>query len=188
MSQAAKHGGVAFFFLVVFSVWLCLPSAAQTKPIELSLDEVKTLTAEWRGSQGDLDHEAVRDLAKVRRNAEVKVFFGTWCSDSEREVSRLLKILSDLETPPFSVRFFQVEKDKKDPAKLQAPDDIAFLPTFVVTRKGREVGRIVERSPRSLETDLRLLLDGRTEGLISGSEPVIWHYLSGEDAAERNPG
>jgi len=186
MSRSSKNGGVALFFLVIFLAWLSLPSWAQTKSGALSLAQVKSLLGEWQGSDHDLDHEAIRHLSQVPKFAEVKVFFGTWCEDSQREVPRLLKVLSDLGESPFSVKFFQVDKDKKEPAQLLAANDIVFLPTFVVSRRGKEVGRIVERSPRSLEVDLTLLLDGKTAGLVSSSEQVIWHYLSDREKKTYN--
>jgi len=178
MSLASKHRGVLLFALCLFSGWLSLPVKAQPKPVALTVDEVKNVIGQWRGSDHDLDREAIRLLARVRKNADVKVFFGTWCKDSQREVPRFLKVLSDLGEAPFSVEFFEVDENKEQPAKLLAANDILFVPTFVVTRQGREVGRIVERSPRALETDLALLLGGKTAGLVSASEPVIWHYLS----------
>lgn len=188
MSQASKHGGVPLLFIGIFLAWLSLPAQAQTRPAALSVAQVKSLIGEWQGSDRDLDREAIRHLAQARKDAEIQVFFGTECPDSRREVPRLLRILSDLGPAPFSVKFFQVDKDKREPAKLLAANDIVFLPTFVVTLRGKEVGRIVERSPRPLETDLTLLLEGKKDGLISASEQVIWHYLNSADPSKKNSG
>jgi thiol-disulfide isomerase/thioredoxin len=178
MSRASHCRGVSLLALSVLLGWLSIPAAAQARPAALSAAEVRDRVGEWGGSERDLDREALRRLAEVPKDAEVKVFFATWCGNSQQEVPRFLKILSHLRQVPFSVKFFEVDRDKKE-----AP----FLPTFVVTRQGREVGRIVERSPRALETDLTRLLDGKTEGLVSASEPVIWYYLSSSDEASTPP-
>jgi hypothetical protein len=185
MSRALKFEGVVFLCLAVFP--FSLPSQAQTKPMELSAAEVKSLLGEWHGSDRDLDHNAIRQLAQVRRDAEVTVFFSTSYPNGKREVPRLLKILSDLRQPRFSVKFYLVDKDQRVPAKLLEMNDIVFFPTFLVTRQGKEVGRIVERPPRAIETDLTMLLSGKTDGLMSGSESVIWHYLRSADESPENP-
>jgi hypothetical protein len=41
------------------------------------------------------------------------------------------------------------------------------VPTFIVVRGGREVGRIVESSPNGVESDLLALLTGKAQGVIS---------------------
>ncbi len=45
--------------------------------------------------------------------------------------------------------------------------EILYVPTFIVSRNGQEVGRIVESSPNGIEKDLLALLTGRSRGLIT---------------------
>ncbi len=46
------------------------------------------------------------------------------------------------------------------------------MPTFVVLRDGREVGRIVEESPHGVERDLLALLDGSARGVVSARDDL----------------
>jgi hypothetical protein len=102
----------------------------------------------------------------------VTVFLGTWCSDSKRELARLWRAFDDLmgtsgREAPFAVRYVAVARDKQEPAELTAGRDLHYVPTFVVEREGREVGRIVETAPQGIERDLLALLDGSAQGVLS---------------------
>lgn len=114
------------------------------------------------------DEAAARALATVEPGAEIDVFLGTWCGDSEREVPRFWRAL-DLAGPavPFEVHYIGVDEDKKEPSAPVTNNEILYVPTFVVRRNGQEVGRIVEGSPGGLEKDLLSLLTGRAGGTIS---------------------
>ena len=118
------------------------------------------------------DPEAVRALAAIEPGAEVTVFLGTWCGDSEREVPRLWRALDEAGGDvPFQIHYIGVDRQKKEPAAPIANFEIEFVPTFIVSRQGREVGRIVEESPHGVERDLLALLSGKSRGVLSASQP-----------------
>ena len=73
---------------------------------------------------------------------------------------------------PFKVRYVAVDREKKDPAGETAKSDVRYVPTFIVVRDGREVGRIVETSPHGVEADLLALLTGKAQGVISTREDL----------------
>jgi hypothetical protein len=114
------------------------------------------------------DSGAAQALGAVEPGAEVTVFLGTWCGDSRREVPRFWKAL-DAEggAVPFQIRYVGVDHDKKEPAALLAENGVRYLPTFIVSRGGHEVGRIVETSPHGVEQDLLALLTGKASGVLS---------------------
>ena len=116
--------------------------------------------------------DAARALAAVPAGAVVEVALGTWCSDSRREVTRLWRAL-DLAggAVPFDVRWIGVDRAKRAPDGLIDGWDVRFVPTFVVRRDGREVGRIVESAPRGIERELLSLLRGESAGTITGRAP-----------------
>jgi hypothetical protein len=182
MGRVAQRGraltlavGFALFFIPgLFSARLL----GEPPVGQMSEAEVRALALGWGTSAPQLEGEPMRWLARAPGNFQVKVFFGAWSDDSQRQLPRFLKIVADLGGAPFAVEFIAVDRDKKQPARLLKNDDVRFLPTFVVSRQGREVGRIVVRPARGLESDLALLLTGKTRGLISGSEEVIWDYLA----------
>ena len=100
------------------------------------------------------------------------MFLGTWCSDSRREVPRLWKALDETGgAVPFEVHYIGVDREKKEPAAV-AENSVLFLPTFIVRRGGREVGRIVETSPNGIERDLLALLTGKAQGVLATREDL----------------
>jgi thiol-disulfide isomerase/thioredoxin len=141
----------------------------------LSREQIEAACPEWVNSevQAAPDAEAVKTLTSVEPGAEVTVFLGTWCSDSRREVPRLWKAL-DLAggEVPFHIRYVGIDRQKKDPAGEAATAGIRFVPTFIVTRNGQELGRIVEQPPHGLEHDLLALLTGQAHGVLSATQPA----------------
>jgi thiol-disulfide isomerase/thioredoxin len=117
------------------------------------------------------DAEAAHGLAGVPPGAEVTVFLGTWCGDSAREVPRLWRSLDEAgASVPFQLHYVGVDREKKQPAAPIANFEIEFVPTFIVSREGREVGRIVEHAPHGVERDLLALLTGQAHGVLSASQ------------------
>lgn len=118
-------------------------------------------------SDAELDVEAVQGLATVAPGAEVTVFFGTWCGDSRREVPRLWRTFDAVGELPFSVALFGLDTTKTAPGFDRSANDLQYVPTIVVKRDGREVGRIVESTHGPIERALWLLLQGKKTGLIT---------------------
>lgn len=153
----------------------------------VSRQQVEAAVPEWMLTEVEAkpDARAVAALAALATSApgtpgapgaEVTVFLGTWCSDSRREVSRLWRVLDDLGgaggEPPFTLHYVAVDEAKQQPASSISEAGVKYVPTFIVRRQGRELGRIIERSPHGIEIDLLALLDGSTHGVVSASPKV----------------
>lgn len=160
------------------------PEAAEAEgePVllgEVTREEIEEAVPSWVAETASAQiHEAeAAALASVEPGAEVTVFLGTWCSDSHREVPRLWRALDHAEGQaggevPFEVEYVAVDRDKEEPADLLAGQDLAYVPTLVVRRDGREVGRIVESAPGGVEADLLMLLEGFAWGVLTGREDL----------------
>lgn len=136
-------------------------------------EQIEAAHPDWMQSEvaASPDREAARALAAVEPGAEVTVFLGTWCGDSVREVPRLWRALDEAGgIVPFQIHYVGVDRQKKEPAAPIANFEIEFVPTFIVSRQGREVGRIVEESPHGVERDLLALLSGKAQGVLSASQ------------------
>ena len=89
----------------------------------------------------------------------IKVFLGSWCEDSQREVPRFIKIM---ETFPFfynvEIRYFCVDRAKK--CDVINPEDyyVDLVPTFIFYKRGEELCRIIETPRVTLENDIKDLL------------------------------
>ena len=146
------------------------PASASVRVGKVTREQVEEAVPEWTLSEAKAvpDAAAVRALGKVAPGATITIYLGTWCSDSQREVSRFWRALDELGGPlPAAVELIGVDEAKKEPADLLAGADIRYVPTIIVRRDGKEVGRIVESSPHGIEVDLLDLLEGRASGVLS---------------------
>ena len=113
------------------------------------------------------DEAAAKALATVPQGASLRVIFGTWCGDSRREVTRFWKALDLAGKVPFAIEYVAVDMGKKAPDGLVDGVGLRYVPTFVVVRGGKEVGRVIESAPNGIEKDLGALLRGEKTGVIS---------------------
>ena len=105
------------------------------------------------------------ELSKLRINlsgVEIKVILGTWCSDSRRETPRLFKILDGIKYPEDKISMFAVDRDQfrneRDSIEEIKDLNIIRVPTIILFRGDREMGRIIEYPVQSLEKDMNLIL------------------------------
>lgn len=106
-----------------------------------------------------VDNEAVATIAELLDGVEVTIFMGTWCPDSHREVPNFYKVIDATEAAP-SVDLFAVTHAKTTPAGFEDGKNIQRVPTFIFTKDGKELGRIVEYPIESLEKDMIKILQG----------------------------
>ncbi len=126
---------------------------------------------EWVEAQmvATLNQEATQQLAQVKGGARVRIFLGTWCSDSRLEVSTLWRVMDEnMGILPFEIEYYGVDRDTLRSDALVEGFDLEFVPTIIVERDQVEVGRIVESAPEGIDRDLLALLEGKTQGVISG--------------------
>ncbi|MDC0722874.1 TlpA family protein disulfide reductase [Nannocystis bainbridge] len=150
------------------------PSSAQDQAPPVLVGPVERADVEkqvpgWI-SDAEIDGEAAAKLASVPPGAEVTIIFGTWCGDSRREVPRLWRAFDAAGAPlPFTLKQIGVDTQKTAPQIDKAAIDLRYVPTIIVSREGREVGRIVESVAGGvIERELLALLDGSKTGLITG--------------------
>jgi hypothetical protein len=94
-------------------------------------------------------------------NAEhihIKVYLGTWCSDSKVHVPHFLQLANMFQ---WKYELIGVNREKECPFEKKDCKnwDIAYVPTFVVYRNEIEIGRIVENPQRSLAEDLAGIIE-----------------------------
>lgn len=102
------------------------------------------------------DAKAMDILKKKKLSSyNITIFLGTWCPDSHREFPRFIKILEELKYPTKKLNIIAVNRKKEAPNGEEGLYNIQRVPTFIISKYGKEVGRIIE-SPKSgwLEKDL----------------------------------
>lgn len=88
----------------------------------------------------------------------LKIVLGTWCSDSRREVPRFLKILDEVNYDNTKLKIIFVDRKKEAEDTEVTELDIRFVPTIIVYKNEKEIGRIIETPQVNLETDLLKIL------------------------------
>ena len=95
-------------------------------------------------------------LKKEKLNSyNITVFLGTWCGDSKRKFPRLMKILNETNFPESKLHIIAVNRKKQSPNGEEVKYNITKVPTIIVQKYGKEIGRITEE-PESgyIEKDL----------------------------------
>lgn len=107
-----------------------------------------------------VDQPSLAELRKEKLNSyNLVVFVGSWCEDSHREFPRLIKILESLKYNKDRMQIIAVNRKKESPAGEEGPYNIHKVPTIVVKKYGKEVGRIIEMPETGfLEKDLLNIL------------------------------
>ena len=103
-----------------------------------------------------IDEKAVAELKKEKLNSYgITVVLGTWCEDSHREVPRLFKILEAAGYPENKVTLIGVNRKREAPGGEEGVFNIQRVPTIIVQKYGKEIGRIIEYpSTGYIERDL----------------------------------
>ncbi len=107
-----------------------------------------------------LDTLALESLKPLLKEVTIKVFMGTWCEDSQREVPALYKILdaTDFDYENFSI--VALSHDKETPNGLEKGYNIEYVPTIIFLKNGDTLNRIVEYAHKTLEQDMLTILKG----------------------------
>ena len=107
------------------------------------------------------DEETLKALSKKLNDKTIIVFMGTWCDDSKLQVPAFFKILDAINFDENKVQIITMSRDKDTPKKLEEGYDIEFVPTIIVKKDGKELGRIVESPVDTLEADLLTIASGK---------------------------
>jgi tetratricopeptide (TPR) repeat protein len=113
------------------------------------------------------DSTTISKLSAIdKKSYSIRIFLGTWCGDSRREVPAFLKILDQISFPAEKVSMIGVGASdslyKQSPSHEEKGEGIFRVPVFIILKNGREINRINEYPGLSLEKDLELLLGGKT--------------------------
>jgi thiol-disulfide isomerase/thioredoxin len=105
-----------------------------------------------------LNKNVVKSLKDSLKTFKIKVFLGTWCGDSKREVPNFYKILDTAKFPESQLQVIAVNRTedayKQSPNHEEKGLNIHRVPTFIFYKNGKEVNRIVEHPKETLERDI----------------------------------
>ena len=113
----------------------------------------------WFPKQYDAYHPDLNEFDSANlKQISIKIFMGTWCHDSKREVPRLYKILDELYYDYENFEIIGLTKDKKGYFQDYASFGITNTPTIIFYRNDLEIGRIIEEPKGSLEDQMARII------------------------------
>lgn len=142
--------------MITLSLLLCTQACVSVEsygPISPAQLQVNYPQFRARPSTAD-DQSRLQQAWNSHPQLHLKVFFGTWCHDSEREVPRLLGLLEGANIATSNVVLIAVDHNKQDPQHEVTRFAIKRTPTIVLLQADQEVGRITERPIVSIAQDL----------------------------------
>jgi thiol-disulfide isomerase/thioredoxin len=158
-----KKAIVLFALLSIFCEFLSAQNADPKILGNCSLSRLeKKPYSEWYAKNFSAYEPNIQVLAALKKTNPakytMKIFFGTWCGDSKRELPKMTKVLEKLSFPQKNITLIGVDDStevyKQSPQRQEAGMNIFRVPTFIVYENGKEVGRIVEYPTETMERDL----------------------------------
>lgn len=155
MNSASRFlfGLLLFFGLIGFQVARA-QNAVLIGPVSVSEITENDHVFEVYINRYQPDPEAVNYLSTYTDSVEIWVFFGSWCRESRKYLPGLVKTLRQADNDKIAVRYIGVDVEKKFPAAFLNMHQIKYIPSVVVLKGNAEIGRIVEKPRKLIETDL----------------------------------
>jgi thiol-disulfide isomerase/thioredoxin len=94
------------------------------------------------------------ELKEYAEKLKVTIVFGTWCSDSRREVPRFFKLADKMGLSQANIKLIAVDSQKTVGDLDISGLKVEKTPTFIFFNGDKEIGRIEESPNVNIETDL----------------------------------
>jgi tetratricopeptide (TPR) repeat protein len=111
-----------------------------------------------------VDTNTMEKIKAELQQRHFKIFMGTWCGDSRREVPRMFKILDYCGVKSTQIELIMLDNHdsfyKQSPGHEERGLNIHRVPDLIVFEKKTEIGRIIESPVVSLEKDLEKIITG----------------------------
>jgi len=90
------------------------------------------------------DSTTLNAMEKTRGKLQFVLFGGTWCEDTQFILPQFFKLQEMSGVPDSVITFFGVNRAKKSLANIADAFGITNVPTIIVMKNGKEMGRVVE--------------------------------------------
>ena len=87
---------------------------------------------------------ALEGLKKNKDSIQLLTFMGTWCEDSQNIIPKYYSLLDMASFPQDRVTLIGVDRKKQTLSHLSEALNVTNVPTIIVLKNGREIGRVVE--------------------------------------------
>ncbi|MEO5646833.1 MAG: thioredoxin family protein [Chitinophagaceae bacterium] len=90
------------------------------------------------------DSSILKAFQKSKDSVQYIVFGGTWCEDTQNILPKFFKIQEKAGVADNRITFFGVDENKKSLGNITTAMNIKNVPTIIVMKHGKEIGRVVE--------------------------------------------
>ncbi len=87
---------------------------------------------------------AVTALKAEKDSIHILAFGGTWCDDTKSVFPKFFALTEAAELAPERITVIGVDRNKKTVHHLSQAFNVTLVPTFIVLKNGKEIGRVVE--------------------------------------------
>ncbi|MEM9847470.1 MAG: thioredoxin family protein [Bacteroidota bacterium] len=122
---------------------------------------------EWFNTNYDayeIDQKMLKKCKGKHKYLTVKIFMGTWCGDSKREIPIFYKLIDEMGIAEEQITLVNLDQAsdryKQSPTGEEKGLNIHRVPTFIFYQDQTEIGRIVESPVTNFETDIAQILNG----------------------------
>lgn len=111
-----------------------------------------------------VNEKITKSIKDSLKGYTIKVFLGTWCGDSKKEIPRFYSVLETAKYPMNQLEVIAL--NRSDEAYKQGPNGeekgmkIHRVPTFIFYKDGKELNRIVEHPKETFERDIKKIVTG----------------------------
>ncbi len=90
------------------------------------------------------------------------IFAGTWCGDTQYILPRFFKLQEEAGIPDNRITLFGVDRNKVATGNIAKALGIISVPTIIVLKDGKELGRLVEYGKTgNWDTELAEIIEGK---------------------------
>ena len=90
------------------------------------------------------NEDAVKGMRKNKDSVNIVIFGGTWCEDTHFLLPKFFKMQEASGFPEDRITLYAVDRNKKTTGTIAENYHITNIPTIIVMKDGKEVGRVVE--------------------------------------------
>ena len=86
----------------------------------------------------------VNTMQAAKGKVQIVLFGGTWCEDTQFILPKFFKLQEQSGFPDAAISFFAVDRSKITIGGIADAFKITNVPTIIVMKEGKEIGRVVE--------------------------------------------
>lgn len=108
-----------------------------------------------------IDTAVTNAMAAAKDKVQYVVFGGTWCEDTQFILPKFFKLQEQSGVGESNISLYGVDRSKKTIGNITDAFKITNVPTIIVMKDGKEIGRVVEYGKTGKwDTELGAMLQG----------------------------